>query len=86
MKPELEKKLSDSLLSRTMNGYLKRSTHLSVRDIIREMYDAAEIQSGKQAWATLEKWTDKGWYEYGVTLDLGWLTPEGIAHFKESVE
>ena len=26
----------------------------------------------------LEKWAKKGWYDYGVTLDLGWLTPEGI--------
>jgi hypothetical protein len=25
----------------------------------------------------LDKWTAKGWYEYGVSLDLGWLTPSG---------
>lgn len=25
----------------------------------------------------LEKWCDKGWYEYGVCVDLGWLTPKG---------
>jgi len=24
------------------------------------------------------KWADRGWYEYGVTADLGWLTPKGI--------
>lgn len=28
----------------------------------------------KRAWYLLEKWSNKGWYEYGVTLDLGWLT------------
>jgi len=24
-----------------------------------------------------EKWTRKGWWEYGVSVDLGWFTPEG---------
>lgn len=23
------------------------------------------------------KWSDKGWYEWGTVCDLGWLTPEG---------
>jgi len=34
----------------------------------------------KRAWYLLEKWTCRGWYEYGVTLDLGWMTPEGMKH------
>ncbi len=34
----------------------------------------------KRAWYLLEKWTNQGWYEYGVTLDLGWLTEEGTKH------
>jgi len=25
----------------------------------------------------LEKWTDKGWYEYGCSLIYGWLTAKG---------
>lgn len=32
----------------------------------------------KRAWFLLEKWCRKGWYEYGVTLDLGWITEEGM--------
>ena len=28
----------------------------------------------KQAWYYLEKWVHRGIYEYGVTLDLGWMT------------
>lgn len=28
----------------------------------------------KQAWYYLGKWFRKGIYEYGVTLDLGWMT------------
>lgn len=25
----------------------------------------------------LEKWADKGWYDYGVNIELGWLTEDG---------
>ena len=32
----------------------------------------------KRALYLLDKWADKGWYEYGTSLDLGWLTKEGI--------
>ena len=31
----------------------------------------------KRAWYLLEKWSDRGLYDYGVTSDLGWLTDEG---------
>lgn len=31
----------------------------------------------KRALYLLGKWCDKGWYQYGVSLDLGWLTQEG---------
>jgi hypothetical protein len=40
------------------------------------MLESGRIASPKQAWRTLEKWDAKGWYEWGVTMDLGWLTPE----------
>jgi len=33
----------------------------------------------KRAWYLLEKWSDKGWYDYGVSLDMGWITEEGNA-------
>jgi hypothetical protein len=32
----------------------------------------------KRAWFLLGKWGTKGWYEYGVTLDLGWMTDKGL--------
>ena len=32
----------------------------------------------KRAWYLLQKWTDKGWYSYGTTLDLGWMTEKGL--------
>lgn len=27
----------------------------------------------------LNKWTDKGWWEYGTALTSGWLTEAGLA-------
>ncbi|GAB7057363.1 hypothetical protein JCM16163A_41120 [Paenibacillus sp. YK5] len=40
----------------------------------------------KRAWRILEKWDAKGWYEYGVTLDLGWLTDEGKSKAEELIK
>ena len=31
----------------------------------------------------LDKWSDKDWYDYGVSVDLGWLTNKGIEVAKE---
>ena len=31
----------------------------------------------KRACRIFEKWSGKDWYEYGVAVDLGWLTPIG---------
>lgn len=44
----------------------------SVRDWITNALSSGLILSEKQVLATLEKWTRKGWYEYGVSLDHGW--------------
>lgn len=33
----------------------------------------------KRAVYLLDKWEEKGWYEYGVSVMHGWLTPEGEA-------
>lgn len=37
----------------------------------------------KRMWAMLDKWVGRGLYEYGVCLDLGWLTPAGITFAKK---
>lgn len=50
------------------------------RTVIAEMVREKRIQSPKQAWRTLEKWSDRGWYDYGVTLDLGWRERETLPH------
>lgn len=48
------------------------------RTVIARMLEDGIIESPKQAWRTLEKWSDKGLYDYGVTLDLGWLTTDKL--------
>jgi hypothetical protein len=44
------------------------------RDVINS--DDCKINH-KQCWFYLQKWSTRGWYDYGVTIDLGWLTAEG---------
>lgn len=43
----------------------------------RDVINALPIHH-KRAWYLLLKWTNKGWYNYGTSLDLGWLTAEGL--------
>lgn len=43
---------------------------------IRDVATGKDIPE-KRACYLFEKWYDRGWYEYGVNIGLGWLTPEG---------
>ena len=52
----------------TCYKYIKQD--MSVRDIINIL---GEFIHYKRCWYLLEKWTDLGFYNYGVTLDLGWF-------------
>lgn len=36
----------------------------------------SEFMNYKRCWYLLEKWSDKGFYNYGVTVDLGWFEAE----------
>ena len=49
-----------------------KSKDETVRDLIKRGSLPA-----KRCWYLLEKWSNKGWYNYGVTVDLGWLEDEG---------
>ena len=68
----MKKELEDYLWERIRPAGVIDNPHRWPRDIIKEMLNLGMIKSPKQAWATLEKWCDKGIYEYGVNLDLGW--------------
>lgn len=44
----------------------------------REIINSSDFEINyKRAWFLLRKWCDKDIYDYGVTLDLGWLTEDG---------
>lgn len=66
MKPDLEADLEQRIRS---------GRYRSPREAIRAMLNEGLIASPKQAWRTLEKWDGKGKYEYGVSLDMGWMLP-----------
>jgi len=52
-----------------------RTNRKYVRDIINEPDFPIHH---KRAWMMLYKWARRGYYDYGVTVDLGWVTPEGM--------
>lgn len=44
---------------------------------IRDVVDIfTEHMSRKRCWYLLKKWANKGFYNYGITLDLGWFEPQ----------
>lgn len=67
MKVELEKYLWESIP--TLEDYCDRE---SPRDVIHRMIQLGMINNAKQAWRTLDKWSSKGLYDWGVCQDLGW--------------
>lgn len=45
----------------------------------RELPDATAARLGiaeKRGYCLLQKWADKGWWDYGVSLRCGWFTPD----------
>lgn len=45
---------------------------IAIRDTISALGEG--VLPHKRAWYWLTKWSDRGYYEYGVSLDLGWFT------------
>lgn len=51
--------------------YVFRTNYnVSIRDIIHLF---SEQMPEKRCWYLLKKWSRKGFYDYGVALDLGWF-------------
>ena len=45
----------------------------------RDLINSDKLQMNhKRAWYLLCKCADRGWYEYGTTLDMGWMTEKGM--------
>lgn len=59
------------MLCRHCMGY---TNTIRPRDIIN---NKAFHMNYKRAWYLLDKWSGKGWYDYGVNVDLGWITDKG---------
>lgn len=45
------------------------------RERVRDVIASLDINE-KRALYLLDKWSDRGWYEWGVVIDGGWFTPE----------
>lgn len=71
----MKKILEDYLWERipSVSELKQKSTY----ETINQTVALGMINSPKQAWRTLEKWTDKRIYEYGSRLDLGWKVTKG---------
>lgn len=70
---QVELKRKDKTFNQLLQG--KQWGHF--REVILEMAGRNEINA-KRAQFLLLKWCRQGYYEYGVSLDLGRLTPKGM--------
>lgn len=43
---------------------------------VRNVVNSIGMPEKRAAWI-LSKWTSRGWYDYGVNILAGWLTPDG---------
>jgi hypothetical protein len=68
-------KADEAELLRTMQKATREHMEYTV-PVIKIISDATI--NDKRAYYILKKWTDKGLYEYGVSIAYGWLTDEGI--------
>lgn len=55
---------------------LLRTEYRTIRDIVKQFTDMGFPQ--KRLLYYLGKWDGKGFYEHGVTIDLGWFCPAGL--------
>ena len=58
-----------------MSCAMKKSHKITMRGIIDLMESVYRIPT-KRCWYYLKKWCDLGFYDYGVSLDLGWFCPD----------
>lgn len=54
-----------------VNGYVP-----NVR--VRDVYEGLGMPHKRMVYLTETKWGRNDWYDFGVSCDLGWLTPKGL--------
>lgn len=64
MKSDEKQFMKEVLKNETLSTAKKRS----IRQIIEEL-----PINKKRANYILEKWTSNGWYDWGVSIDMGWI-------------
>jgi len=64
----------------TFGGLCVDAQRRSPRDLINQ---PDFYMHYKRAWYLLEKWGNKDWYDWDVTMDLGWITPKGVVKAKK---
>ena len=57
-----------------MKTLLNEERNISFRDIVNAFSDLGFPY--KRLWYYLDKWFGRGFYDYGVTGDLGWFYPD----------
>lgn len=43
-------------------------------EIVQTLLSENRIQSAKQPLATLNKWSSRGWWDWGTSIESGWFT------------
>ena len=41
------------------------------------------VEPTKRVLYILEKWSSRGWWDYGVSIHLGWMTPAGASGLRD---
>ena len=69
MRPDERQFLLTLLAERGCRGRFRRSPRQLARDL---------GMNEERAIYLCGKWTEKGWYDWGVSVAAGWLTDEGV--------
>ena len=77
MKP-LERIFFQACIMKCKLGYVPytEDNFLTVRDVIKHFETLGF--SAKRLWYYLDKWVGRGFYDYGIKVDLGWFEPDKL--------
>lgn len=82
MKPD-EKKFAKAILTATI--YNHQGMEFAKTFYVGELIKTIGLNEKRAAYILL-KWSDKGWYDYGVAVFAGWLTEKGMDELKKEMK
>jgi hypothetical protein len=60
-----------------LNAFIFKQKTVFYNLLVRDLIEIINyIIPNKRCWYYLQKWSEKGYYNYGVTLDSGWFEPD----------